>query len=78
MHKLKYKLELLKRFEPMNCKSSVTPAETNHKMDSDEEEEDVDATIFKQLIVCLRYMCNTISDICYVVGIVSRFMSKLK
>lgn len=35
VNQLKYKLELLKRFELMNCKSAVTPTEINHKLDSD-------------------------------------------
>lgn len=62
----------------LNCKVVVTPSETNHKFDSDVEGDDVDATIFKQLVGSLRYLCNTIPDISYVVGIISRFMSKLK
>ncbi|XP_050895643.1 uncharacterized protein LOC127102305 [Lathyrus oleraceus] len=42
---LKYKLELLKRFELTNCKFAITHTETNHKLDSD----DVGATTCKQL-----------------------------
>lgn len=76
VHKLKYELELLKRFEPMNCKSVVTPAETNHKLDSNVDGEDIDATTFKQLFGSLRYLCNTMPDICYAIGMVSRFISK--
>ncbi|XP_050876685.1 uncharacterized mitochondrial protein AtMg00810-like [Lathyrus oleraceus] len=78
LHQLKYELELLKRFEPMNYKSTITHAETNHKLDSDVEGDDVDATIFKHLVGLLRYLCNTIPVICYVVGMVSRFMNKPK
>ncbi|XP_050908478.1 uncharacterized protein LOC127122131 [Lathyrus oleraceus] len=66
--KLKYELELLKRFELINCKSAITPAETNHKLDSDVEGDCVDATIFKQLVDSLRYLCNTRPDIYYAVG----------
>lgn len=76
MHQLKYELELLKRFELMNYKSSVTPVEINHKLDSDVDGEDVDAITFKQLIGRLIYLCNTGPDICYAVGMVNRFMSK--
>lgn len=46
VHQLKYQLELLKRFELMNCKSGVTPAETNHKLDSNVDGEDVDDITF--------------------------------
>ena len=61
-----------------NCETAITLADTNQKLDSDSDGENVDATTFKQMVGSLRYLCNTIPDICYVVGIVSRFMSKPK
>lgn len=67
MLQLKYKLELLKIFELISCKSPVTPVETNHKLDSNAGGEDVDATTFKLLVGCLRYLCNTRPNICYAV-----------
>ncbi|XP_050908527.1 uncharacterized mitochondrial protein AtMg00810-like [Lathyrus oleraceus] len=78
LHQLKYELELLKRFQLLNCKTAVTPSETNHRLNSNPERDDVDATTFKKLVGSLRYLCNTICDICYVVVMVSRFMSKPK
>lgn len=78
IHQLKYELKLPKRFKLMNCKSAVTPAETNHKLDSDDDGEDVDATTFKKLVGCQRYMCNIRHDICYGVRMVNRLMSKPK
>ncbi|XP_050920389.1 secreted RxLR effector protein 161-like [Lathyrus oleraceus] len=78
LHKLKYELELLKRFELLNYKIVVTSTDKNQKLDSDSDGDDVDATMFKQLVGSLRYLCNTILDICYAVGMVSRFMSKSK
>ncbi|XP_050876666.1 uncharacterized mitochondrial protein AtMg00810-like [Lathyrus oleraceus] len=78
LHELKYELELLKRFELTNCQTAITPSETNHKLDSDAEGDDVDATTFKQLVVSLRHLYNIIPNICYAVGIVSRFMNKPK
>lgn len=36
VHQVKYELELLKILALLNCKSAVTPAETNHKLDSDD------------------------------------------
>lgn len=47
MHHLKHELEMLKRCELMNCKSGVTPAETNHSVNYDADGEDVDARTFK-------------------------------
>ncbi|XP_050878503.1 uncharacterized mitochondrial protein AtMg00810-like [Lathyrus oleraceus] len=78
LHQLKYELEILKRFELLNCKVIVTPDDTKQKLDSDSDGDDVDATMFKQLVGSLRCLCNTIPDICDAVGMVSRFMSKLK
>ncbi|XP_050875774.1 uncharacterized mitochondrial protein AtMg00810-like [Lathyrus oleraceus] len=78
LHQLKYKLELLKRFELLNCTDVVTPSETYHKLDSDPEDDDVDATTFKLLFGSLRYLCNTRPYIYYAFGMVSRFMSKPK
>lgn len=78
MHQLNYELELLKRFELLSCKSIVTHAETNHKLDSSNNGEDVDVTTFKLLVGCLRYPCNTRLDICYAIGLMSKFMSKPK
>ncbi|XP_058740862.1 uncharacterized mitochondrial protein AtMg00810-like [Vicia villosa] len=78
VQQLKYELELLKIFKLINCKSALTLAETNHKLDSDTEGNDVDATTFKQLLGSLRYLCNIIPDICYAIGMISRFMNKSK
>lgn len=46
----------MKRFELMNCKSAITPPETNHKLAYDVEGDDVDAKNFKQLVGSLRYL----------------------
>ncbi|XP_050886051.1 uncharacterized mitochondrial protein AtMg00810-like [Lathyrus oleraceus] len=64
---MKEELELLKRFELLNCKVVVTPLKTNHKLDSDSEGDVVDVTTFKKLVGFLRYLCNTRHDICYAV-----------
>lgn len=47
-------------------------------MDSDVKGDYVDAKVFKKLVGSLRYLYNTKPDICYAVGMVSRFMNKLK
>ncbi|XP_050914575.1 uncharacterized mitochondrial protein AtMg00810-like [Lathyrus oleraceus] len=78
LHQMKYELEFLKRFELMNYKSAITPTETNHKLDSDVEGDEVDAITFKQLVGSLGYLCNTRPDTYYVVGMMSRFMNKPK
>ena len=44
---MKYELEILKIFKLENCKVAITPANTNQKLDSDSDGENVDATTFK-------------------------------
>ncbi|XP_050918678.1 secreted RxLR effector protein 161-like [Lathyrus oleraceus] len=78
LHQLKYEFELLKIFELTNYKTAITPAKINYKLDSDVEGDNVDATTFKQLVGSLRYLCSTRPDICYAVGMVSRFINKPK
>ncbi|XP_052730517.1 secreted RxLR effector protein 161-like [Vigna angularis] len=46
----------------------------NLKLFSQEKESKVDATLFKQIVRFLRYMCNSRPDISFGVGLVSRFM----
>ncbi|XP_050876060.1 uncharacterized protein LOC127079728 [Lathyrus oleraceus] len=55
------------RFKLTNYKTAITPAAMNHKLDSDAEGDDVNATTFKQLVGSLRYLCNTRPGICYAV-----------
>ena len=59
LHQIKYELELMKRFELENCKVAITPVDTNQKLDSESDGEDVDAITFKQMVGSLRYLCNT-------------------
>lgn len=47
LHLLKYELELLKRFKLRNCKTAITLAEINHKLNSDVEGDNIDAITFK-------------------------------
>lgn len=56
------------------CNPAAVPIDTGTKLVKDEDEEGVDTTEFKQLVGSLRYVCNSRPDICYAVGLVSRFM----
>ncbi|GAU28769.1 hypothetical protein TSUD_357540, partial [Trifolium subterraneum] len=78
VHQKKYVTDVLKRFNMMDCNPANTPMETNLKLSNDEEGESVDATLNKQMVGCLRYVCNSRSDISHSVGMVSRFMQKPK
>ena len=76
----KYTIDILQRFGMMDCKSMATPMESNLKKlrESASDSDLVDPTVYKQLIASLMYLVNTRPDICYVVGILSQFMSEPK
>ncbi|WJX32793.1 hypothetical protein P8452_21078 [Trifolium repens] len=76
LQQAKYATEILRKFEMLDCNSSVTPADTRAKIEEDTGSDAVDSTMFRQLIGSLRYLCQTRPDISYAVGYVSRFMSK--
>ncbi|KAG4958455.1 hypothetical protein JHK87_035088 [Glycine soja] len=78
MHQRKYAGETLKRFGMEDCNVAITPAETNQKLEDKPEEEGVDPTGYKQLVGSLRYLCNSRPDICYAVGVLSKFMNRPK
>ncbi|CAJ2634371.1 unnamed protein product [Trifolium pratense] len=78
LHQRKYIAYVLKRFHMENCNEAETPMEANLKLSKSEDEQAVDATLFKQVVGSLRFICNTRSDINYVVRSVSRFVSKPK
>ena len=40
------------------------------------DEKEVNPTLFKQIVVSLRYLCHTRPDIAYGVGLISRYMVK--
>jgi hypothetical protein len=75
MHQHKYAVEILDRFEMNECNSVSNPCDTNLKLEECSDEEMVDSTMFKQMIGSLRYLCNSRPDICFIVGVISRFMN---
>jgi hypothetical protein len=56
------------------CNHAASPVEANLKLEKCGEEEKVDATLFKQIVGSLRYLCNIRPDIGFSVGLVSRYM----
>jgi hypothetical protein len=76
LHQKKYAEDILKRFNMVNCNAVITPMETGSKLSRNSTDELVDATLYKQIIGSLRYLCNTRYDISHSVGLVSRFMEQ--
>ncbi|GAU38979.1 hypothetical protein TSUD_378550 [Trifolium subterraneum] len=50
LHQAKYATEILKKFEMLDCNSSVTAADTRLKLEVEESSDTVDSTMFRQLI----------------------------
>jgi hypothetical protein len=67
----KYAVEILKRFDMLECKSMNTPMETKLKLLVDTSSELVDATLYRQIIGSLMYLTNTRPDICFAVNTLS-------
>ena len=64
----KYAVEILKRFEMMDCKAITTPMELNLKLLSVSSSETIDAMMYRQMICSLMYLKNTRPDICFAVN----------
>jgi hypothetical protein len=70
----KYVVEILKRFEMMDCKSMPRPMVTNLKLLSDTSSEIVDVTTHRNMIGSLMYLTNTRPNICFAVNTLSQYM----
>jgi hypothetical protein len=70
----KYVVEILKRFDMMDCRAMSTPMETNLKLLVDTSSKIVDVTLYRQMIGLLMYLTNTRTDICFVVNTLSQYL----
>ena len=69
----KYAVEILKRFEMMDCKAMATPMASNLKLLSDASSESVDSTMYRQMIGSLMYLRNTRPNIFFAVNTLSQY-----
>ena len=70
----KYAVEILKRFDMLECKPMNTPMEVKLKLLVDTSSELIDATLYRQIIGSLMYLTNTRPDICFAVNTLSQFL----
>jgi hypothetical protein len=70
----KYTVEILKRFDMLECKSMNTPMEEKLKLLVDTSLDLIDATLYRQIIGSLMYLTNTRPDICFAVNTLSQFL----
>lgn len=72
----KYAIDLLKRFNLLNCKTVATPMNVNEKLQLDDDIEKADGSYFRSLVGGLIYLTHTRPDISFSVGMISRFMHR--
>lgn len=58
----------------LGCNPAITPIEVNANSEKNMEEEPLDSTLFKKVVGSLRYLCHSRPYLCFVVGVVSRFV----
>jgi hypothetical protein len=70
----KYMVEILKRFDMLECKSMNTPMEEKLKLLVDTSLDLIDSTLYRQIIGLLMYLTNTRPDICFAVNTLIKFL----
>ena len=76
MCQINYALKILNMFNMSNSNISKMPMECRLKLNRDGEGSEVEYTLFRRIIGCLRYLTLTRPDLIYSVSYLSRFMSK--
>ncbi|RDY13773.1 Copia protein, partial [Mucuna pruriens] len=76
MHQTKYAKDLLKRFNMQQSNPVGTLVEVGLCLKKETNEEQVDPTHYRRIVRCLRYLCNTRSDLNFSVRLVSRLTAK--
>ena len=70
----KYAVEILRRFNMLDCEVMATPMDTNMKSLSNETSKLLDMTQYRRIIGSLMYLTNTRSNICFVVNTLSQYL----
>ncbi|KAI3721795.1 hypothetical protein L2E82_32813 [Cichorium intybus] len=76
MSQKKYVEDTLKRFNMQGCKIASTPMNINEKLRSEDETGLTDASVYRSLVGRLIYLTHSRPDICFAVGVLSRFMHR--
>ncbi|GJS48440.1 putative ribonuclease H-like domain-containing protein [Tanacetum coccineum] len=69
----KYVAKILKKFDLVNVKTTITPMETKVALTKDEEAVDVDVHLYRSMIGSLMYLTASRPDIMYAVCVCSHF-----
>ncbi|KAK2442749.1 putative mitochondrial protein [Trifolium repens] len=72
----KYARDILERFDMLNCNAVQCPIVPGCKLTKEGGGENVDVTLFKQIVGSLMYLTATRPDIMFAVCLISRYMEK--
>ncbi|XP_031493243.1 uncharacterized mitochondrial protein AtMg00810-like [Nymphaea colorata] len=72
-----YAKKVLIQFGMLDCNPTKIPMEPRSQLNKDPKGQSVDATEYRRVIGCLRYLLHTRPDLLYAVGVASRFMKRL-
>ncbi|KAG6501318.1 hypothetical protein ZIOFF_041197 [Zingiber officinale] len=71
-----YAKKILSQFKMTDCNATKHPMEPKTQLHKDLEGTPVDATEYRHIIACLRYLLHTRPDLSYSVGMASRYMER--
>lgn len=69
-----YAEKIIKEASMESCNRALTPMDSSLKLSKAEKEEEIDATNYRKIVGCLRYLLHTRPDLSYAVGVLSRYM----
>jgi len=69
-----YAQGILVKTKMESCNYTHVPMHTSLKVSKAEEEPEIDATSYRSIIGCLRYLLHTRPDLAFSVGVLSRYM----
>ncbi|GJT82259.1 uncharacterized mitochondrial protein-like protein [Tanacetum coccineum] len=70
----RYAMKILKEACMEECNPTLCTMEPGLKLSNAEDEPEVEATQYRKMVGCLRYLLHTRPDLTYSVGVVSRYM----
>ena len=71
-----YAKKILEQFGMLECNPTKCPMEPKIHLHKDEKGHPVDASEYRRVIGCLRYLLHTLPDLSFAVGMASRFMER--
>jgi hypothetical protein len=78
LNQVMYVVEILKRFEMLDCKAMVTLMVSNIKLFQDTTSNIVDYTLYMKIMGSLMYLMNKRPDICFFVDTLSQHLEQHK